>query len=163
MGKCSFFSLYFLSGKVIIIFHHRIETWHPSLPSFCLSLSSSAYQLVLMLPQKYIWNSRTTVHLPFYWFNVSFSLLVTLTSKSPVSFYSIHCSHNQKFLYKFQPSVLIDIAKSLCFPYMFQYLEQNVQVTSKSPPVFFMAWSHSNTPVPCDFPTAIYNFSWFSG
>lgn len=62
----------------------------------------------------------------FYCFNPSLSVLVTLTSKSPISFYLIHCSHNPKFLYKVQPRILTYIGKSLCFQDMFQYPEQNL-------------------------------------
>lgn len=52
----------------------EMETWEPPLPlHFCLSHSFSRYQILLMLPQKYIWNSRTTVHLLFYCFNSSLS------------------------------------------------------------------------------------------
>lgn len=97
----------------------------------------------LMLPHKYLWNSRTAVRFLFCCFNASLSPLVTFTSRPPVSFYSIHCSHNQEFSYKAQIPCLkpivhtsssCDLNRKVCV--LSGYVpnpEQNGEVTPKSP------------------------------
>lgn len=150
VGKQSFLSLSILLVKVTIIYQKiEIEPWEPLCLLFAYLPHSAPTGRCYWCYLTNIFGIQELLSICFSTVLMPASLYLSpLISKPPVSFYSIHCSHNQEFSYKPQSPCLkpivhtnksCDLNRKVCV--LSGYVpnpEQNVQVTPKSPqPTFW--------------------------